>query len=152
MKKITRKKATYKKVEKYQACDGTMFDNEDECFEYELDLILETIPETSKYEELTGEAPFDGYGYSEDHDYYWFFVDSIDTAKKLNKAFHLTNRGDYKNALTKEDVGHVICIEKNPYGPENDIDVHYFSESVGHATQMINYFKERLPDGNKEFT
>lgn len=153
MKKITKKKAIYtQEVEKYQACDGTMFNDEDECFEYELDLILATIPEISKYEELEGVAPFDGGEYSEDHYYYWFYVDSVDTAKKLNKAFHLTNSGGFKIALTKEDVGRVICIEKNPYGDEYDIFVHYFSESVGHAMKMINYFKERLPAGNKEFT
>lgn len=100
----TEKKLVDVPVKKYKALDGHIFDRQADCLEYERELLIKQIPDTSKFPALDNVRPFDGGDNIEDHTYLWYFVDSAETMDKLNQAYggidQLTNA-----------VGEYICVE-----------------------------------------
>lgn len=100
----TEKKLVNVSVNKYKALDGCIFDRQADCLEYERELLIKQIPDTSKFPALDDVRPFNGGDNIEDHTYLWYFVDSAETMDKLNQAY------GYMGQL-EDAVGKYVCVE-----------------------------------------
>lgn len=112
MKTVT--EVVVQEVKKYMAEDGTVFDKEGDCKEYErnsaradLKVKLDLI---ECCEMAKDHAPADGSEYYEDNSYYWYRPKTIEECDVLVQWYELDIN------MTKGDVGQWICIETSEDG------------------------------------
>lgn len=106
MKQITKTEQVEKKVVKFISEDGTEFDNEKDCLNYERQYWRKKL-DNSGIEIGDTEYPnCDGGENYESHTYKWYRPKSHEEIELLRKAYELE-----EHELRKELIGKWICIE-----------------------------------------
>lgn len=110
----TQEQVTYtKEVVKFVAEDGTEFEQEWRCRDYEREKAIDALGKIANSPpELDGFAPFDGNENMEEHSYRWFYIDSEETLESINEAYAL----DQYQTLGESELGEWVCIETNDCG------------------------------------
>ncbi len=110
MKVEKRQETIVREKNVYIANDGTEFEQEWMCKEYEKAEAIKSLSCKVKCcESLDGYMPFDGNEYCEYHSYRWYYVSSQDDVDVINEAFSL----DEAYKITENEIGKWICIEED---------------------------------------
>lgn len=113
----------------YIAEDGTQFESEQECKQYErCDMFKKMIaesPDIIKYPEAEGLQNIGEGFYSDDYEYLWY--------KPLNEAGTALLKRAY-GCITDDPTGRIICIEVT-YG---DTYYSYLEEGVQYAKTLLS--------------
>lgn len=110
MKQITKTEKVEKKLVKFVAEDGTEFENEKDCLNYERDCWRKEL-DNSGIETADVDYPnCDGGENYESHNYKWYRPKTHEEIELLRKAYEL-NEHDCRKQLSDELIGKWVCIE-----------------------------------------
>ena len=111
MKIVQKTEYIPKTVTKYIAKDGKEFDLEYQCREHEMTCAAKDLIGVMSCDALDGYANFDGGEHGEDHDYRWFYPQTLLDVDKLRSAY-----SDELCEISDDLVDTWICLESNDYG------------------------------------
>lgn len=148
MKKKMKKEMVENVSEVYVAADGTEFEKEEECFEYEVKCRKEKIAHL-RIESLAGRIPlFTGHFYDscyneeslKDDSYEWYKVKNKEDVDQIRHAFE-DIIGDCDELVEPKSYPEFICIE-----PSNDefLLVYYMSDAQEETKSLWKDFGYKI--------
>lgn len=117
----------------YVADDGTEFEYEWKCKEYEKELREKKAENVKHCKHLDGYANFDGMEYMECNSYRWYKPESEEDIEILNKAFF--DYGAYSDNIDESYIGEWICIEETDDG---DAYISTLEQGINYARKILS--------------
>ena len=130
MKKIEKIETVEKTAVKFIADDGTEFDNDYDCKEYEHIKAMEKLTCIERCNELDNYPNFDGGECSESHSYIWYRPKDVCEIALLNEA--------YGNSFDDDMIGEWICVESDSYG--DFVWVSTLDDGIAHIRFVLKKF------------
>lgn len=118
-----------REVPKFRASNGTVFNSQIDCMEYEAELARDDIKDIETCLGLKNFPPFNGGEFSEWHHYRWFRPNTEEDIERLHASFLDAD-------ISKNDIGSWICIETD------DSDcfgwAYSLEESISYAKRVLD--------------
>lgn len=127
MKVKTRKKIVENVIYEYEAYDGTVFETECECQEYEKNLSSNKLKGIETLVSLNNHPPFDGGEYMENSEYYWYKPKNMEELSLIESCYGLS--------INEENIGQWICVEVGSCG---DTWFSTLKQSAEYAEHMLS--------------
>lgn len=128
MKRIERIELVEKPIVKFVADDGTEFDHERACKEYEHAKAMEKLVCIEQCEELEDSPNFDGGECYESHSYTWYRPKDAHEIELLNDA--------YGNSFREDMIGEWICVETD--SGDDFLWVTLLEDGINHAKYILS--------------